>query len=463
MIKIKNKTIVSFFITAILASMLVLTQTAAVSVSLVPSTQECDVGDVVNIDATVTILSSKGEWANIKNITLKVEKDGKVDTVPIPLTLEPGKTVLSNKSLSNTNSEVIEVKLLNTTAVYGYGYGYSYVNDSSYGYLNWHYGYGYGYGYSGYGYNVLNSPSNAIIKYNIKWKPNEAGTYKFTLIVSLKSGEMFASSCEVTVKGIEETTTGGGGKRTTTGEETSEERVKSLLESKPEKYIVKEIKVEPGKKVEISIDKEISSLAGLEKLIIELNKEMNLQVIVAIVKSLPSKVTAPPSGTPYSIFEIVFVDKDTGELVEPKGEVEFKVPKSWLKEKGFGKDEVVLERWDDIEDKWEDLPTELVSETGDGYKYKAKLERFCILSVVAKAATTTEKEIKEENKTTTTKEIKEETENKTEIKEENKTTSVEKQPSTEKPAKGANNMLIIAVILAIIILVAAYLIFMKKQ
>ncbi|AEF97139.1 PGF-pre-PGF domain-containing protein [Methanotorris igneus] len=463
MIKIKNnksnKTIISLIITMILASMLILSQTAAVSVTLTPSKQECNVGDVIDINAKVEILSSKGEWANIKNITLKVEKDGKVDTVQIPLTLEPGKTVLSNKPLSNTSSEVIEVKLLSTNAVYGYGYGYSYVNDSGYGYLNWHYGYGYGYGYSGYGYNVLNSPSNAIIEYNIKWKPSETGTYKFTLEVTLEDGTKFGSECTVNVNPTTSVTSGGGGGKRTT---TSEEGAKSLLEAVPEKYIVKEITVTPGKEVAIAIDKELSDLIGLDKLMITLDKSMNLQVIVSAVKSLPTTVNAPPSGEPFSIFEIVFVNKDAGELVEPKGEVEFKVPKSWLMEKGYGKENVVLERWNG--NKWEDISTEVVGEDGEYIKYRAKLNSFCILAICAK-------EIAVENitnvtvtKNVTTKDV---TVNKTKNVTENITaknvTKVTGNVSKAEEEKKSNIGLVVGIIIILAILGAlAYFLTRKK-
>ncbi len=185
----RKKSLASVAITLTIIAMLILSQPAASLLVSLTGPDTSIVGKTVTFTAKIEIQSEAGEWSHIKDIRLNVEKDGQTDSVSIPVNLTPGAVVLENAPLANTNSTVANVTVNSTTnAVFGWGYGYGYVNNG-YGYLGWGYGYGYGYGYGcygyGYGYNVIGSPSNAVIAYDIAWKPNETGTYNFKLVVTV--------------------------------------------------------------------------------------------------------------------------------------------------------------------------------------------------------------------------------------------------------------------------------------
>ena len=203
----RKKNLASVAITLLIIAMLILSQPVAsllVAIENLPG--ESFVGKPIKFTARITIQS--GEWVNIKEIRLNVTKDGKVDSISIPVKLTPGATVISNEDLPNTNSTLINVTVNETTnAVFGYGYGYGYISSYGYGYLGWGYGYGYGYRYGyypgyGYGYYAIGAPP-AYIAYDIEWKPNETGKYSFelTVIVEDRSGNevSFSTSADITI------------------------------------------------------------------------------------------------------------------------------------------------------------------------------------------------------------------------------------------------------------------------
>jgi len=176
--------------------MLILSQPASSLLVTIYAPNQGFTNQIIKITGVITIQSSYGEWANITEIRLDVTKGGQTDSKQIPVNLSKGAVVLGSNGpidLPNTTSQIINVTVNSSTnAVYGYGYGYGYV-DTGYGYYGstgraFGYGYGYGYGnYSGtYGYNVMSSPNNAVIVYDIYWKPSNEGNYDIQFSVKVK-------------------------------------------------------------------------------------------------------------------------------------------------------------------------------------------------------------------------------------------------------------------------------------
>lgn len=193
-IMVKKRSITTTIITFAIIAILIFTPPGAGLLVELSGPSESTVGSTVNFQARIVIQSALGEWTNITGINLVVEKNGKKDIIFLPVNLTPNSVVVGSKSLVNTNSEIISIKVNpETNATYGYNYGYAYIENGT--------GYGYGSRY-GYGY----ASSNAVIVYDISWKPSETGTYnfEFKVMVSDDSGNTkeFTASHTITVNPV---------------------------------------------------------------------------------------------------------------------------------------------------------------------------------------------------------------------------------------------------------------------
>jgi len=391
----RRKSVTSVVITLAIIAMLILSQsTLGLTVTFQGDTST-STGQTIHFQAVIRIDSQ--EWANITSVTLNITKDGQpiLSNAHLPVGLSG---TWSNNSFNNTYGPlIVTINTTATNATYGYGYGYGY----GYSYLGWRYGYGYGYGYGyysgyGYGYNVIGNVYPAVIVYDFVWTPRSAGTYNFNITVTVVNGGVHHISAghTVTVSAAPVTTTvttpapsagggaGGGGGVVVSASE--------VLSAPSAVYTTTIITVTPGIEVPIEITGTVASETGVYKIIILYDKATMLQAIVSKISSLPAGIPSPP-GEVFSAFEIVFVKYGTSEKVEPSGYIEFKVPKSWLNEKGYTKDQIVLVKWKD--GKWIELPTEVIKEDDSYVYYKAKLSSFSLFAIIAKAApvvTTTE-------------------------------------------------------------------------
>ena len=450
-----KKTLSSVLVTLCIVAMLVFIQPmVGLQVSIEDLPDKCNKNEEISFKANITIDTQ--EWSNISSIKLIISKDGRNDTVDIPINLTHGAVVKSNMDLTNTSSELIEVKVdSETNAVYGYGYGYGYINGSIYADLTYQYGYGYGYGYTGYGYNVLNAPSPAFIVYNIKWKPESSGTYTIKLIVTVQrpNGGSVEFSKEKTVEVSEPKEEPSPSRRPAVSEEEETET--------PGTVAKEEVKTtfEPGKPTEISLPWEKAKEIGILGLTLKYDKSVEAKVVTAKLSSLPSEIKKPKIAKDlYNIIEIKVIDEATGKEIEPTGWIKFAVSKKWLKENGYSPDEVVMLRY---HNGWTALETvKLGLEDENNIYYKAYTPGFSIFAVAVKA---------EEEKPAPAEEEKpvEEKPKEEEKKEEEIQKPVEEKPEEEKPTEEKPGIswtaMAIAIVVLIILGVGAYFYMGRKD
>ena len=62
----------------------------------------------------------------------------------------------------------------------------------------------------------------------------------------------------------------------------------------------------------------------------------------------------------------------------------FEVPKSWLEEKGYLTESIMLNTFEN--DNWKELPTTMVDETNTTITYKAELKHFSYFAITGKKA-----------------------------------------------------------------------------
>lgn len=147
---------------------------------------------------------------------------------------------------------------------------------------------------------------------------------------------------------------------------------KPVVEFKTTEYFT----AEKPKTITLPLDK--SDKIGIVSVTAKVPFSISLNVIITKAE-LPATIPSPKYNV-YTFVEIAFY-KGTGELVKPSGEIEFKVSKSWMNEKGYSKDQIVLMKYEKV---WKELPTEYVKEDTNYYYFKAKVSSFSIFAIAAK-------------------------------------------------------------------------------
>jgi len=173
------------------------------------------------------------------------------------------------------------------------------------------------------------------------------------------------------------------------------------------------------------------------------------------VSSLPSGAYVPSSagGSVYKYIEITKTAMADDDV--EKATIKFKVKRSWLIDKSYGKDTIALYRY--YNNKWNKLTTTRNSQDTIHYYYSAESPGFSTFAITAEATTkTTETEA-------TIKEVLKEEESEAEENVTTEETPVEAPPKEEKEAKSNTDLIItlIAVIMAIVIV--SYFVHEKKQ
>ena len=130
--------------------------------------------------------------------------------------------------------------------------------------------------------------------------------------------------------------------------------------------------------VTIVLPSDKADKTGVLKLTARTAFSESLHVTVARVK-LPATIAVPAYDV-YSFFEILFY-KASGDIVEPSGEVEFKVSKDWMSNKGYDVQQVVLMKY---ENTWIELETECIGEDDVNYYFRAKIDSFSVFAIAAK-------------------------------------------------------------------------------
>ncbi|HHI04195.1 MAG TPA: PGF-pre-PGF domain-containing protein, partial [Candidatus Woesearchaeota archaeon] len=197
-----------------------------------------------------------------------------------------------------------------------------------------------------------------------------------------------------------------------------------------------------------------STLAVTEITVIIKNKVTNAKIKVD-VGSLPSGASVPSSakGSVYkyiTITKTAMTDSDVS-----KGIIKFKVRKEWLKDKGYGRDTIVLHRY--YNNNWNKLETTRYSEDATYYYYSAESPGFSTFAITAEEALVVTPSAEEQEEAP--EEEAEENVTTEEPQEEAEEITLEEETETK-----SNTVLIVALIAVIIILgLVGYFVKQKKQ
>jgi len=169
--------------------------------------------------------------------------------------------------------------------------------------------------------------------------------------------------------------------------------------------------------------------------------------------SLPSGSSVPSSakGSVYKYITITKTAMTDSDVT--KGIIKFKVKRSWLTEKGYGKDTVALHRY--YTNKWSKLTTTRDSQDTTYYYYSSESPGFSTFAITAEEAPVTAPTAEEEEAPET---------------EENATTeetpSEEGAPAEEEleeEAKSNTTLIVVLIAVVIILVIVGYFVQQKKK
>ncbi len=114
---------------------------------------------------------------------------------------------------------------------------------------------------------------------------------------------------------------------------------------------------------------------------IKMPENATLEISIKKLDAPPSGIPEPPEGKVYRYLEITFKDLKTGQEVEPSGYIEFRVPKSWIKEIDQDPKNIVLLKY---QNGWKELKTEKIGEDENYIYYKAEIKSFSVFAIAVK-------------------------------------------------------------------------------
>ncbi len=115
---------------------------------------------------------------------------------------------------------------------------------------------------------------------------------------------------------------------------------------------------------------------------VEANERVNnVKIKAKKLTRLPSSVDETPSGQIYEYIDITASRLDDDEIADAT--IEFIVDKDWLSDNEFDKEDVVLLRYDEEDDEWEELDTEVIGESAIEVRYSADTSGFSTFAIVA--------------------------------------------------------------------------------
>jgi|GEM_PF-4373537 PGF-pre-PGF domain-containing protein len=381
-----KKSLTSLFVTISVILLLILSQPASSLIVTISGPTQTGVNQIVALTGEIIIQSSSGEWTNISEIRLNITGSG-TDTVLIPVNITPGVVVVSSRSLTETSSTLLNITVNSTTdAIFGYGYGYGYVNGSIYGSSGWSFGYGAGYGYDNYsgmyGYNVMNSPDNAKISFDVFWKPAVAGSYiiELTVILFDRDGvarefssrhSLYVQESILEEESVQTTGGGGGGALPPAPLSAESEYYESITKFLHEN----EVRI-------MDIPWRLREKVGITEFRVKHSKSGSIVVTLSKVSSLPEGIPEP-EGAVYSIFEIVFTQYGTRNRVDITGNFIYQIDRSWLSYTGIKPSDIFFLKY--TKGKWNELPAEVVDEDEEYVYYNVKVDSFSLFAVISES------------------------------------------------------------------------------
>ena len=114
---------------------------------------------------------------------------------------------------------------------------------------------------------------------------------------------------------------------------------------------------------------------------VESNERVNdVKIRARKLSRLPSSVDEDPNGEVYEYIDIKASRLDDDEIADAS--IEFDVDKDWLSDNEFDKEDVVLLRYDEDDDEWEELDTVIIVETSRYVRYSADTPGFGTFAIV---------------------------------------------------------------------------------
>ena len=132
------------------------------------------------------------------------------------------------------------------------------------------------------------------------------------------------------------------------------------------------------------IMKDFNAETGIKEIQIEVNNEaQNVKVTVTKYAGRPAEVSVSKSGKVYQYLQI-----NATNLADKldKATAQFRVEKSWASSNNVDKEKVVVSKFDEPNNKWNELTTTYSSEDSVYYYYDVELDSFSYFAISEKSA-----------------------------------------------------------------------------
>ena len=142
-------------------------------------------------------------------------------------------------------------------------------------------------------------------------------------------------------------------------------------------------KITPGA---ATVMKDFNAATGVKQIEITVNNEaQNVKVTVTKYDGRPADVSVSKTGKVYQYLQI-----KTENLADKlnKAIVQFKVSKTWASENNLEKEKIVVSKFDETADKWNELTTTYSSEDTNYYYYDVELTSFSYFAIAEKSTVT---------------------------------------------------------------------------
>ena len=140
-------------------------------------------------------------------------------------------------------------------------------------------------------------------------------------------------------------------------------------------------KITPGAAI---IMKDFSLEFGVKQIEISVNNEaQNVKITVTKYDEKPAEVSVSKTGKIYQYVQI-----DAQNLADKlnKANVQFKVAKTWTSTNGLDKNEIAVYKFDESNNKWNQLKTIYSSEDSSYYYYDVELDSFSYFAIAEGSA-----------------------------------------------------------------------------
>ncbi len=139
------------------------------------------------------------------------------------------------------------------------------------------------------------------------------------------------------------------------------------------------VKVTPEK---ISIMKISDKEIGIKEIKIQVKDEIkNVKITISKYENKPSAVSVKKTG---NVYQYIHIETKNLEKNLEKATLKIKVKKSWVSDRGLGKDNISLFKFDNTSKKWNELKTTYKEDDDNNYYYDVELTSFSYFAISEK-------------------------------------------------------------------------------